>query len=106
MAEVEGDIPIDDALRVIASPLRRGLLRFLMEETNQSIHREELVERFGDEHPVDPGSLRVALAHNHLPRLADAEVIEYDPPSGRLRLTEVASELEPLLDVIDEWGRA
>ena len=41
-----------------------------------------------------------ALHHNHLPRLADADVVEYDPAEGRVVLTEVAAELKPYFRLV------
>ncbi|NEU57136.1 hypothetical protein [Halorussus sp. MSC15.2] len=41
------------------------------------------------------------LHHNHLPRLEDADVVEYDPAESRVELTDVATDLEPYFEVID-----
>lgn len=41
-----------------------------------------------------------ALHHQHLPRLADARVVEYDRDERRVVLTEVAEELEPFLTML------
>lgn len=40
----------------------------------------------------------LSLVHNHLPRLADHGVLEYDLRSGDVVLLEGFSDLEPLLE--------
>lgn len=39
----------------------------------------------------------VALVHNHLPRLADHDVIEYDRAAGTVEPDDAMEELEPLV---------
>lgn len=53
-----------------------------------------------DEHDVE--TLRTVLAHQHLPKLADGAVIEYDHRSGAVRSTEAVEKLQPLLDTCEE----
>ena len=46
--------------------------------------------------------IAVSLHHCHLPKLADAGVVEYDPDESRVVPTETAAELEPYFDVIEQ----
>ncbi|WP_226011085.1 NAD+ synthase [Halomicrobium salinisoli] len=58
-----------------------------------------LVEASGDE-PVSPRhrqQVATALVHVHLPRLAGADLIDYDRRERTVRLTDVADRLEPLV---------
>jgi hypothetical protein len=43
----------------------------------------------------------VSLHHCHLPKLADAGVVEYDPVANRASATERVEELTPYFDVLD-----
>ncbi|WP_435177722.1 DUF7344 domain-containing protein [Halorussus sp. AFM4] len=42
-----------------------------------------------------------SLHHCHLPKLADAGVVEYDPDESRVVPTEAAEELDPYFEVIE-----
>ena len=45
--------------------------------------------------------IAASLHHCHLPKLADAGVVEYDPDESRVVPTETAAELEPYFEVIE-----
>ncbi|MFC3957905.1 DUF7344 domain-containing protein [Halovivax cerinus] len=44
-----------------------------------SVLAERLVERAGSRSFDDPTAARVALCHNHLPRLRDRGIVDYEP---------------------------
>lgn len=94
-------LTVDEALKLLAVNQRRRVLRYLLEEADSPVYRDELAEKIDDGETSDSGSMEVVLAHHHLPRLADAGVIEYDHRSGGVRLTEAAEDLRPLLDTIE-----
>lgn len=95
--------PMDEIYHLLGDPTRRYLL-YQLQRTGQG-NVEALathiatVERGGDVDP-DDASQRVylELVHNHLPRLADHGVLEYDLRSGDVVLADGFSELEPLLE--------
>lgn len=61
---------------VLANPIRRGILAVLRE--SNSVERDELVAHLADGDETDRHRIRVALHHNHLPKLDDADLLTYD----------------------------
>ncbi|WP_134670514.1 DUF7344 domain-containing protein [Halorussus marinus] len=43
-----------------------------------------------------------ALHHRHLPRLAEAGVVDYDPAESRVELTDAAADLDPVFRMLSE----
>ncbi|SFS10760.1 hypothetical protein SAMN05216559_3800 [Halomicrobium zhouii] len=66
-------------------------MRALMEEPNATHRIEDIVnaieETYGDigEESSNCTYLRSSLHHTHLPKLDDAEVVEYDPDDGTVQ---------------------
>lgn len=52
--------------------------------------------------PQTADHVRAALHHTHLPKLADAAVLEYDRETGKVALTKRAAALDPLLTAVSE----
>lgn len=99
-------LSIDTALEVLASARRRQLLGVLMEEADPPEDRTKLAEQLAAASDADHETVEASLAHHHLPRLADAGVIQYDYRSGGVRLEETVEDLKPLLDLCEEWESA
>ncbi|WP_143117759.1 DUF7344 domain-containing protein [Halomicrobium zhouii] len=78
-------------LRLLAPERRRAVMRALMEEPNATHRIEDIVnaieETYGDigEESSNCTYLRSSLHHTHLPKLDDAEVVEYDPDDGTVQ---------------------
>lgn len=94
---------LDRTISLLSSRFRRWTLQLLTREDVVDI--DDLVrciaERESPSDELDESTReRVALAlyHVHLPKLADAGVIDYDSRSGAVRLTETATALRPVLD--------
>lgn len=75
---------ISELGRLLTSSRRRALLSYLIERGQEPVDRDRLVDTIAEvEHP-DPGPtthrrrIEIALHHVHLPKLVDAELIEYD----------------------------
>lgn len=106
MAGSQGSVPLDDTLELLASPHRRRILGYLLDEPEPPATLYDLAAKLAAAEDWEIELLRSQLSHNHLPRLADAGIIEYDPQSRRLQLTEAAEELRPLLEVCEELETA
>ncbi|NKE37342.1 hypothetical protein GWG54_16265 [Natronococcus sp. JC468] len=89
-----------EAFAVLSDSDRQHVLEELLEtegRTTVGVLADQLAARRknrADE--LDREHAEVRLVHNHLPRLADHGVIEYDRESGEVVLVD-ASDLEPYL---------
>lgn len=78
---------LEDNLRLIADQYRRLILQYLIYESSGPVSFDVLVEYLA-EHVVagsNRETIRSKLHHDHLPRMADHGVVEYDPRSGSVR---------------------
>lgn len=102
-----------ETLQVVSRPRRRYVLYLLLE--NERANLEELSlqiaawERNVSVSSVDEDDRKavvVALVHNHLPRLADADIVEYDARSGDVvrgtEFEDVRSVVERVRELDDE----
>lgn len=96
--------PMDVIYRLLGEPQRRYLL-YQLQNTGQG-NVEALATHIAT---VDPDAtdaelpeakqrVYLSLVHNHLPRLADHGVLEYDLRSGDVVLADGFEDLEPLLE--------
>lgn len=58
----------------------------------------QVAARADAESYIDAESIKIRLVHNHLPRLSNHGVIEYDRSTGYIELTDVGEELKSILD--------
>jgi len=97
------DEPADDvsaAFDLLSDARRRGVL--YAAERGEQTTVEELAERISTwlsdgEGARRDSSVRLSLIHTHLPKLADAGVVEYDRERGTVELAGGATDLEPYL---------
>ena len=93
MAQQTQTVSIDTALRVVADPCRRSILSELIDGEETVVTTDTLVDRINPENPppkataTHADSLLIDVHHTHLPKLADANVIEYDPRTETIRYT-------------------
>jgi hypothetical protein len=84
------DITTEAALRLFADEDRRSIIAALVDHEENVVSLQDLTHQVATEPSpggaasVQNGS-RVALKHNHLPRLDDTGVIEYDWRSDTVR---------------------
>ena len=83
----------DEFYRVLASSHRRRLLYYLLENEDSTV--EELTSILSGweattsgtmQTPIERSEIRLQLVHNHLPQLADLDLIAYDVDVGTVHL--------------------
>ncbi|WP_436908949.1 ArsR/SmtB family transcription factor [Halosimplex marinum] len=97
----------EELLTAVADPKRRKILRYLRDTDEEVISVEELTDALADDCDTAAGrdQFRISSQHVHLPKLADAGILAFDPRSGTVRyagnervaklLRFVTEELEP-----------
>lgn len=86
---------IDDAYRLLANRHRRATLAFFADSSSDVASLDEIAEGIS-EHGGEERA-RIHLHHYALPRLDDADVVEYDARSNTVRYRG-----HPDLDVVKE----
>lgn len=84
----------DACLELLADDRRRRVVQQLRVESDTTL--EALAESLADD---DRERLTTELHHNHLPKMADHGVLEYDPRSGAV-LYDPDDSLETLVDAV------
>jgi len=79
---------LDTCLTLVADRRRRRLLEHLRHNGDGEVQIDDLVdrlyqtERAADDRQTSRDQLVIQLSHNHLPKLADHGVVEYDRERG------------------------
>ena len=96
-------LPADELFALLADGHRRVVLRYLL-DTGEEVSLEDLSAEFanggGGHADRPPGQLSTVLHHAHLPKLAAAGLVRYDPASRTVEPLPAATGLAPLLDMI------
>lgn len=107
MTDTNTTVDLDETLQLLAAHHRRWILYVLLRRDVDSI--SDLVpliwtlnEAATGEH-VEETKLTIQLQQVHLPKLADAGLIEYDHRSGDIALTEKSDEIREQLETIKTW---
>lgn len=97
--------PMSTVCEVLSHPVRRSLLRLLRETGPTTAERAagRLTDAAGRPDGAGAGgdTLEVALHHVHLPKMAAAGVVEYDPASGTVAPDGTARVAYALLDGLE-----
>lgn len=82
---------LDEVFDTLAHESRRAIIEGL--ERGEQRHLDDLVDLLVDESAaVTRTDVRVALIHNHLPRLQAADVITYDDETQVVELEDAVAE--------------
>ncbi len=109
--ENEADVHLsdDEVFEILYSSLRRDLITYLQEQGGTSTVSdiaEYLAAKENDTtvHQLssyDRKRVYIGLYQNHLPKMDDLGVIDYDKNRGTVRLRECVTQLEPYLRDVD-----
>ncbi|TYL35996.1 hypothetical protein CV102_24915 [Natronococcus pandeyae] len=97
--------PIDELLSALSHRRRRDVLYALSENevtdvdslaTTIAAREADLPPEQIDDDEREP--VLIDLYHNHLPKLADHNLVEYDSRSGAVRWTPLSDDLEQILE--------
>lgn len=105
--QVGGATSIDRVLKVLSHPIRRAVIDYCCNADDPTASIDDLVDHVArtrglgdDAEALDRVSL--LLHHHHLPKLADASVIDFDPRQGQLRYYS-DEDVEEWLARIQAW---
>ncbi|MFC6764673.1 DUF7344 domain-containing protein [Natrinema soli] len=104
-------IAADTALEILSNERRRYVLQCLPPVDNpmaladlaDEVAALENGTGTADVSKEDSKDVYVSLSHADIPKLADADIVEYDQVQNTVTLTQNAAELRPLLEVVDDW---
>jgi hypothetical protein len=100
-------LPLDVVFEILKNKRRRLVLRFVKEQDDESVDLGELAEHVAAlENDKSVSGLTsgerkrvyVGLYQCHLPKMDDADIVEFDRNRGTIELGECADQLEEYLD--------
>ncbi|MGM0718349.1 MAG: DUF7344 domain-containing protein [Halobacteriota archaeon] len=98
-------LPLDDIFDLLRNQRRRGVLRYLRDETDGTATLDELAEHIAaKENDIEISQLTssqrkrvyIGLYQCHLPKMDELGIIAYDQNRGTIELRDI-SQLEPFL---------
>jgi len=99
---------LDTCLDLVADRNRRAIIRQLRRAEHDETTVDTLVDQLhggesatGYDPPSDRDALLAQLHHNHLPKLADRDVIDFDPTDGTVRY-RAPDRIESVLDGLSD----
>lgn len=104
---------LDAVLVALAHPYRRYLLKYL-DEPEREVTVTELAAVISQGAGPDalPGSeprgidtVETSLYHIHVPKLAEIDVVEFDPGEGTVLLTERWEEVRPIVQAAEHLAQ-
>lgn len=98
---------IDRVLEVLGHPLRRAVIDYCCDADDPAAALDDLVDHVADARDLGDDTeardrVSLLLHHHHLPKLADASVIDFDPRQGQLRYYP-DEDVEEWLARIQSW---
>ena len=106
MGTTESDLSQDVVFDILSSPRRRYVLYYLRTEDRPVLLTDLAEEVAAWENDTEPSDITeqerkrvyVSLYQTHIPRLAEAGLIEYNKDSGQIALAEQAAEVDRYLE--------
>lgn len=111
--EAGGSDTLDTQFELLKNERRRIALRVLAENPREELSLDALTTRVAEVEYDKPGTeltrsehkrVYIAFIQNHVPRMADADVIAYDDERNVVTLTERGADIVDVLDAIDRIG--
>ena len=113
MATKESELSQDVVFDILSSPRRRYVLYYLR-STGETVQLTDLAEKVAAwENDVEPGDITdqerkrvyVSLYQTHIPRLAEASLIDYEKESGQIAPSDQTARIDRYLNSNDddEW---
>jgi hypothetical protein len=93
------DDSFDELFEVLSHEYRRYILWSLADPDGRTDEPIRTTLFAGDD---EPDILRIELRHNHLPKLDDAGLVDWDPETETLTRGPRFEEIEPLLGLLDD----
>lgn len=113
MSEPTPDLATDTALRLIAPRRRRRTLQYLRENGERGVSIETLARELTGSDTTENRDSRtgvegtvIELHHNHLPKLVEHEVVEWDRERGIVTRGPAFDAVEPLLALLQRHSTA
>lgn len=85
---------MDEIHFLLAKSRRRYVLKYLLD--NEHGNAREIASKIDGE----TREIHISLVHNHLPRLADHSIIEYDHRNGDFARADGFNELRPIVEQV------
>lgn len=96
---------LDDTLEVLADEQRRKIMYVLDDRDKQIAAYDEIIDGLDDLDYLfekERDRFKVAMAHNHLPKMADYGLIEHDNVSQTVRYVQ-DEEIEEILEFLRKY---
>lgn len=98
-----GPANVDGILSALATEARRDTVRYFLESTERTATVDEIAgyvaERLNDPSEESRQRVRLHLHHLHLPKLANANLVDYDTQASTVRYCA-----HPFAERIVEWS--
>lgn len=103
----ENELPTTTIFELLANSRRQLALQYLRSRVG-AVPLGDLADQIalweGDHTQTQSERIRINFIHAHLPKLADAGIIRYDPTKETVELEEAAAQLTPFLDLAAPTG--
>ncbi|WP_207890221.1 DUF7344 domain-containing protein [Natrarchaeobius chitinivorans] len=113
-SQVTESVSLDTLFQILSHQHRRAVLGVLI-ENGRKLTLNDLTKEIAarnHETPItevpsdDVNKFHLSLYHNHVPRLAETQLIEYDEDREIVKPTETLNQLEPFLSQVAEADSA